>query len=156
MDPTSAQLYFPRALAIDATGNIDVADTFDNRVRTIATDGRITTVAGKQVAGSPAITARPPRLPLTRRKGWLWTVLATCISPMPRVRQVNAGGIINTLAALGGPAPVVRSSSLAVDAHNNVFAAALARVEKSSLQPAPSARLREWYSRLLWRQWLGS
>jgi sugar lactone lactonase YvrE len=42
---TSAQLYGPAGIAIDTTGNILIAETYNNRVRMIA-NGIITTIAG--------------------------------------------------------------------------------------------------------------
>lgn len=43
---TSARLYFPGGLALDSIGNLYIADTGNHRVRKVATDGVITTVAG--------------------------------------------------------------------------------------------------------------
>ncbi len=51
---TQALLSFPRGLAIDAAGNVYIADSLNHRVRMIsATTGVITTVAGTGVAGFP-------------------------------------------------------------------------------------------------------
>ena len=41
---TSAQLNFPRNLALDVAGNLFVADANNRRIRRIGTDGIITTV----------------------------------------------------------------------------------------------------------------
>jgi hypothetical protein len=46
-----APLNEPSGLAIDAAGNLYIADASDNRVRKVAPDGTITTVAGTGVAG---------------------------------------------------------------------------------------------------------
>lgn len=43
---TAAALNVPEGLAADATGQVYIADTFNNRVRVIGTDGNIHTVAG--------------------------------------------------------------------------------------------------------------
>lgn len=48
---TSAQLNVPAALAVDDSGNLYIADTFNLRVRKVSADGIITTVAGAGGAG---------------------------------------------------------------------------------------------------------
>lgn len=49
---TSAELYWPEGVAVDAAGNIYIADSFNNRIRKVtATTGIITTVAGDGTAG---------------------------------------------------------------------------------------------------------
>lgn len=48
---TSATLNNPSGLAVDGSGNVYIADTKNNRVRKVATDGKITLFAGDGVAG---------------------------------------------------------------------------------------------------------
>src|SRR5207253_1077898 len=48
----AARVNLPRAVAMDAEGNLFVADTYNHRIRKIDTDGIITTVAGTGQAGS--------------------------------------------------------------------------------------------------------
>ena len=49
---TSAQLYYPESVAVDATGNIYIADVVNNRIRKVtASTGDISTVAGNGTAG---------------------------------------------------------------------------------------------------------
>lgn len=52
-DGTSAQsrLNFPTGIAVDAQGNVIVADTYNHAVRTLSPDGRVTTLAGNNQAG---------------------------------------------------------------------------------------------------------
>ncbi len=47
----NAQLAGPSSIALDAAGNMYIADTFNYRVRKVATNGVITTVAGKGTYG---------------------------------------------------------------------------------------------------------
>ena len=48
---TSAQLYTPTGVAVDAAGNLYIADFNNNRIRRVSTNGTITTVAGNGNAG---------------------------------------------------------------------------------------------------------
>jgi len=47
---TSANLSFPRSVALDGAGNLYIADTVDNRIRMVTPAGIITTVAGNGTA----------------------------------------------------------------------------------------------------------
>ncbi len=58
-----AQINYPLGLAIDGSGNIYIADHFNHRIRRVAADGTITTVAGSDSIGStgddgPATSAK--------------------------------------------------------------------------------------------------
>jgi DNA-binding beta-propeller fold protein YncE len=47
----AARFSQPKALAVDAAGNVYVSDTGAHRIRRVAPDGTVTTVAGSGVAG---------------------------------------------------------------------------------------------------------
>jgi sugar lactone lactonase YvrE len=53
----AAQFSYPIGIASDARGNIYVSDSFNNRIRKIASDGTVTTVAGNGTAEGPAANA---------------------------------------------------------------------------------------------------
>jgi hypothetical protein len=133
----SALLKTPAGLAVDTSGDLFIADTGNNRIREIATNGIITTVAGTNSAGfagdgGPAVDAKlnSPVGVAVDTAGNLF------IADMSnnRVRQVSPDGIITTLAGTniagfsgdGGPATnasLNQPYGVAVDAYDDVFIA---------------------------------
>jgi sugar lactone lactonase YvrE len=121
-------------LALDAEGNLYVADWGNNRVRKISPGGSITTVAGNGIEGfegddGPAASAQliRPRLIATDSQGNLYIA-----AQWGRLRKVSPDGIITTVAGNGtygysgdnGPATSARIGSingLAVDVAGNVY-----------------------------------
>jgi sugar lactone lactonase YvrE len=57
---TSASLYQPVGVAVDATGNLYIADWINCRIRKVSTAGIISTVAGNGRGPFPATAGRPP------------------------------------------------------------------------------------------------
>jgi sugar lactone lactonase YvrE len=101
---TSAQLAWPKDLALDGSGNLFIADTVNNRVRVVSPAGIITTVAGKGDAsyagdGGPAISAmlNQPSGVATDNGGNLYIADTNNF----RVRKVSSNGIITTIAGNG-------------------------------------------------------
>ncbi len=74
-------------LATDAEGNLYVADTWDDRVRKIDTEGIITTIAGTGEEGRGGDGGLPRRQGSTNPAGWRSTRQGTCIS---RIRTITA------------------------------------------------------------------
>ncbi len=132
---TSAQLFHPSGTAVDASGNLFIADTANNRVRKVSPAGTITTVAGDGVAGhsgdgGPGASARlnSPSAVAVDGSGNLY------IAEAAAVRKIQPGGIITTVAGNGssgysgdgGPATAAQlngPSGLAFDASGNLFIA---------------------------------
>ena len=100
----SAELNNPRGVAALPDGGFLVADTGNHRIRRVAPDGTITTVAGKSVSGYagehvPATAAKlqnPADVALAPSGGF---VIADWKNH--RVRYVSPEGIIRTLAGTG-------------------------------------------------------
>ena len=101
---TSASLFLPLGVAVDASGNLYIADTDNHRVRKVSTGGIITTVAGNGTAGysgdgGPATSAainRPVAVTVDA-SGNLY--FADCNNN--RIRKISSGGIITTVAGNG-------------------------------------------------------
>jgi len=101
---TQAQLNGPMGLAVDASGNIFIADTGNQRVRKIAANGSISTVAGNGSAGyggdsGPATSAElnQPEGVAVDAGGNLY--IADTVND--RVREVTGNGNIVTVAGTG-------------------------------------------------------
>jgi RHS repeat-associated protein len=109
---TSARLYFPEGLELDTDGNLYIADTRNHRIRKVDINGIITTVAGSGPSGSSGggfsgdgglaidATLWYPKAVAVDSAGNLYIADNT----NRRVRRVDAGGIIITVAGDGGTA----------------------------------------------------
>ena len=130
---TRAELDEPRHTALDAAGNLFIADVENNVIRKISTDGTITTVAGTGQRGLAGDGGAATSALLKRPHG-------VAVGPdgsiyiadfdNARVRKVSPLGIISTFAgggaALGDNGPATSAqlsapSGVALDAAGNVF-----------------------------------
>jgi len=98
----SASLSAPSHVAVDAAGNLYVADTLNNRIRKVNTAGLISTVAGGGLSlgdGGPATAAQlsQPMAVLPDAAGNLWIA----DTGNNRVRKVGPDGAITTFAGGG-------------------------------------------------------
>ena len=100
----SAQLFSPRGVAVDAAGNLYIADSDNNRIRRVDVSGTITTVAGTGTGGyngdgGPAVSAQlfSPRGVAVDDAGNLYIA----DSDNNRIRRVDPSGTITTIAGSG-------------------------------------------------------
>jgi sugar lactone lactonase YvrE len=146
---TAATMNNPTGVAVDASGNLYIADSMNHRIRKVSASGVITTVAGSgnigiagggfSGDGAPAASAmiHDPSDVAVDGSGNLFIA----DEGNGRVREVTAGGIINTIAGSslgypdgdGGPATsalINNPAGVAVDASGNVFIAESYKVRK--------------------------
>ena len=117
----AAKLNSPHGMALDGPGNIYVADSSDNRVRLITTDGIIHTLIGDGTAqdngdGGPASAAELNR-PWDVKVAGDGTVYIAEFSG-GRVRSVNPAGIAGTVGFLNG-----NNTGIAIDTPGSIIVA---------------------------------
>jgi RHS repeat-associated protein len=103
MPATQAELSGPLGLALGPDGSLYVADTGNNRVRRVGTDGLITTVAGNGTAGLAGDGSQATQAELNAPAGVAVGPdgsLYVADTGNNRIRQVGLAGVINT--AVGG------------------------------------------------------
>ncbi|MEK6289248.1 MAG: NHL repeat-containing protein [Acidobacteriota bacterium] len=133
-DAMRAQFNTPSGIAIDKNGNLIIADTSNNRVRKLSSDGRsVSTIAGSGVAGfrdGPATEAEfdGPIGIATDRHGNIFVAdtYNDCI------RRISTDGQVTTIAGTGAPgygdgqsasASFDTPSGIAIDERGDIFVA---------------------------------
>ncbi|MGE7383959.1 RICIN domain-containing protein [Streptomyces sp. NPDC004126] len=149
---TAAQLNYPREMTVDGAGAVYFSDSNNHRVRRIATDGKISTVAGTGTAGfagdnGPATAAR-----LNLALGMVVDSTGTLYVSdhnNHRIRKITADGQISTVAGTGtagfggdgGPAASAQLKNplgLAVDCADTLY---IADYANNRVRKITSARL---------------
>jgi sugar lactone lactonase YvrE len=132
---TAAQISYPHGVAVDAAGNIYIADFENCRIRKVTSNGVISTVAGSGAYGysgdgGPAAAAalRPEGVSIDSDNNLLIVDSASYA-----IRKVTADGVIRTIAGNGingfsgdnGPATAAQLNpyGVAADSAGNLFIA---------------------------------
>ncbi len=128
---TAASLYAPTGIALDAAGNLYVADSFNHRIRKVSPAGIISTVAGNGLPdfsgdGGPATRASLlfPADVAVDQAGNIYVA----DEGNSRVRKVSAAGTIGTIAGAGEGLLIENASlatftptAVALDASGNLY-----------------------------------
>jgi trimeric autotransporter adhesin len=133
---TSAQLNQPVAVAVDAAGDLFIADQHNNRIRMVTSTGIITTLTGSTAGysgdGGPAGSAQisnPAGIDVDRAGN-----VFIADAGNNRIRMVTPAGVISTVGGTGtvgfsgdgGPAPAAQfvvPVDVSVDGNGNLFIA---------------------------------
>jgi sugar lactone lactonase YvrE len=128
----AAQFLYPNGVAVDALGNVYVADTGNHRIRKITPGGVVSTLAGSTegIADGVGLTAQF-KGPLGVAADAAGNIYVTQYGNS-LIRKITPGGVVNTLAGNGtagsadGPGSAAQFSGprgITVDALGNVYVA---------------------------------
>jgi sugar lactone lactonase YvrE len=132
-DARKAQFNTPSGIALDKKGNIVIADTSNNRIRRLSSDGQVSTLAGTGAAGfkdGPSAEAEfdgPIGVAIDKQGN---TIVADSYNDA--IRRISADGTVNTIAGIGSPGSLDGNASIAsfntpsgvaVDSQGNIFVA---------------------------------
>ena len=120
---TDATLNAPTGVAVDARGNLFIADTDNDRIREVRTDGNITTIAGNVgFSGDGGPATRCPAQPSRRRRGRRLRQPLHRRHRNNRIRKISPNGIITTVVG-NGTIAINAPTGIAVGAFGNLYIA---------------------------------
>lgn len=142
MQATAAQLNQPNAVAVDAAGNMFIADMGNHRIRRVAVDGTISTIAGngqigRGAEGIPA-TQSPLNFPnavavdnngdvlIVDWQNYLIRRVSFAVRP-----AISSGGVVNAASFLPAPVPLAPGALISIFGIN--FATALTQASQAPL-----------------------
>jgi sugar lactone lactonase YvrE len=128
----AAQFRSPRGIALDASGNLYIADAGNHRIRMITSTGTVTTIAGNAigVTDGPIADAKfntPAGLAVDGAGN-----IYVADDENERIRKITPAGTVSTLAGgflagftdgVGGKAQFNSPTGLAIDASGNMYLA---------------------------------
>ena len=132
---TAARLYNPTGVAVDAVGNVYIADSYNWKIRKVNTSGIISTIAGNGTTSFGADGCQATATGFNTCYGVAVDAIGNIYIPdydNQRVRKVNTSGIITTIAGTGtsgfsgdgGPSTAAQLNSpigVGVDNIGNVY-----------------------------------
>jgi sugar lactone lactonase YvrE len=126
---SDARFYAPGGVAVDATGNIFVADTLNNTIRKITPAGLVTTLAGQagvfgkaDGTGANASFFYPLALAIDSTGNLYTAEIGNYL-----VRKITPAGVVTTVSGNDGP---IISVAITIDRTGNLFASNKGTIRK--------------------------